>query len=109
MAPSGMTAWIDVAPAADIASGSWRTVDAGDVEIVVVNVDGRFYAVEDQCTHDGGNLAGGRVEGCEIICPRHGARFDLRTGDVTAPPAYEPIETFPVRVSDGMVQIQIPG
>lgn len=103
-----MSAWVDVAPAADIAPGTWRTVDGGDVEIAVINVDGRFYAIEDHCTHDGGNLAGGRVEGCEIICPRHGARFDIRTGDVTAPPAYEPLEIFPVRVSDGMVQVQIP-
>ncbi len=95
-----------MAPAADITPGAWRTVDVDDVAVVVINLKGRFYAIEDMCTHDGGELSGGHIEGCEIICPRHGARFDFTTGDVTAPPAYEPIETFPVRVEGGMVQVK---
>ncbi len=101
-----MSEWINVAPAADIAPGAWRTVDVDDVAVAVINLGGKFYAIEDMCTHDGGELTGGHIEGCEIVCPRHGARFDITTGDVTAPPAYEPIETFPVRVEGGMVQVK---
>lgn len=101
-----MSEWIDVAPAADIAPGTWRTVDVDDVAVAVINLNGTFYAIEDMCTHDGGELTGGHIEGCEIICPRHGARFDITTGDVKAPPAYEPIDTFPVRVEGGMVQVK---
>jgi len=101
-----MSEWIDVAPAADIAPGTWRTVDVDEVAVAVINLNGKFYAIEDMCTHDGGELTGGHIEGCEIICPRHGARFDITTGDVMAPPAYEPVETFPVRIEDGMVQVK---
>ena len=67
------------------------------------NLDGDFYAIEDICTHDGGELTGGIIEGHEIECPRHGARFDIRTGAVLCPPAYEPTAKFPVRVEDGIV------
>lgn len=101
-----MSEWINVAPAADIAPGAWRTVDVDEVAVAVINLNGKFYAIEDMCTHDGGELTGGHIEGCEIICPRHGARFDITTGDVMAPPAYEPVETFPVRIEDGMVQVK---
>lgn len=75
-------------------------------QVAVFNLDGRYYAVEDVCTHDGGILTGGPVEGDQIVCPRHGARFSIRTGEVLAPPAFEPIATFPVRVSDGEVQVR---
>jgi len=57
-----------------------------------------LYAVEDICTHDGGDLATGELQGYEIECPRHGARFDVRTGAVLCPPAYEPIAKFPVKI-----------
>jgi 3-phenylpropionate/trans-cinnamate dioxygenase ferredoxin subunit len=103
-----MSDWINVAPAADIAPGTWRVADVNDVAVAVINLGGKFYAIEDMCTHDGGELTGGHIEGCEIVCPRHGARFDIPTGEVTAPPAYEPIDTFPVRVEGGMVQVKAP-
>ena len=67
-----------------------------------------FYAIDDICTHDGGELAGGAVEGDVVICPRHGARFCLRTGAALTPPAYEPVRTYPTRVVDGKVEIQAP-
>ena len=67
------------------------------------NIDGALYAIEDVCSHDGGELAGGDVYGFEVECPRHGARFDLRTGAVTKPPAYEPIASFPVREEGGAI------
>ena len=74
--------------------------------IAVFHLDDAFYAIEDVCTHDGGELAHGAVEDEAIICPRHGARFSIKTGAVLAPPAYEPVATFPVRVENGMVQVR---
>lgn len=101
-----MTAWVDVALAREIGPGEYRVVDVDDVLIAVVNVEGRFYALEDVCTHDGETLTGGLIKGDEIVCPRHGARFCIKTGEVTAPPAYEPVKTFPVRVEQGIVQVR---
>jgi len=102
-----MSDWINVAKAADIKHGDFRVVDLDeDTQIMVFNLEGEFYAIEDICTHDGGSLSDGDVEGCEIICPRHGARFDIKSGEVTAPPAYEGLATFPVRVENGMVQVK---
>ena len=101
-----MSDWINVALVKDFPECERIVVALGDVRIVVFNLNGEFYAIEDICTHDGGELASGEVEGDEIICPRHGARFCIRTGEVTAPPAYESLDTFPVRVEQGMVQVK---
>ena len=101
-----MSEWTDVAPSADIAPGTCRVVNVDDVMIAVVNIEGSFYAIEDLCTHDGGDLASGCIEGEEIVCPRHRARFNVKSGAVTAPPAYEDIATFPVRIEDGVVQVR---
>ncbi len=75
-------------------------------EILLCNVDGAFYAVEDVCTHDGGPLDQGRLDGCEVECPRHGARFDVRTGAVTALPAVLPLRTFPTRLDGDEVVVE---
>jgi len=101
-----MADWIDVAKAEDVKPGEFRVVDIDDVEIAVINCNGEFYAIEDVCTHDGGQLTGGEIEGCQIECPRHGARFDITTGEALTAPAYEPVAVFPVRVNDGMVQVR---
>ncbi len=101
-----MSDWLDVAPESSLKPGSYKVVDLDDVEIAVFNVDGAFYALEDVCTHDGAQLTGGPIAGAEITCPRHGARFDIRTGAVLSPPAYGPVTTFPVRVAEGMVQVR---
>ena len=97
--------WFPVAPAASIAPGDYAQTEVDGVIVAVFNVAGEFYAIEDQCTHDGGGLSGGAIEGCEVICPRHGARFSLRTGAALTPPAYEPVRTYAIRVSNGMVEI----
>ena len=83
--------------------GEHRVVDCDGVAIAVFNLDGDYYAIEDVCTHDGGELTGGSVVGDQVECPRHGARFDIRTGAACTPPAYEPTAKFPVRVDDGIV------
>ena len=101
-----MSDWIDVALTDEIEEGGVKLVDFGGTEVAVFNIEGNFYALADVCSHDGGTLADGTVEGHEIECPRHGARFDIRTGKVTAPPAYEDITTSPVRTDNGRVQVQ---
>ena len=105
-----MSVWTDVAPAAEFGPGQSRLVTADGVPIAVYNVDGRYYALEDICTHDGSPILGSGlgpeeiIDGDQIICPRHGARFCIRTGAALTPPAYEPVLLFPVRIKDGMVQ-----
>jgi len=95
--------WIRVCAQSELLPGEFKIAYDGDVPIAVFNIDGDLYAVEDVCTHDGGDLAGGELHGFEIECPRHGARFDVRNGAVRNPPAYEPIATFPVKVENGVV------
>lgn len=101
-----MSDWVNVAKVDELPPGRYKVVDVDDVMIAVFNVDGEFYAIEDVCTHDGEILTGGPVNGDEIICPRHGARFCIKTGEALTPPAYEPTATFPVRVKDGIVQVR---
>lgn len=97
--------WLDVAAAEELAPGAYEIVETDDVILAVFNVGGEFFAIEDICTHDGEELTGGPVDGDQIICPRHGARFCLRTGKALTPPAYEDLPTFPVRVRDGRVEV----
>lgn len=101
-----MSDWIDVAGEGELAPGSFKVVDADGTSIVVFNIDGAYYALEDVCTHDGGQLTGGIVEGDQIECPRHGARFCIRDGAALTPPAYDPTATFPVRVENGIIQVR---
>jgi len=98
-----MNGWVRVGTRSELLPGEFRVVWDGDTAIAVYNIDGDLYAIEDVCTHDGGELAGGPVERFEVECVRHGARFDVRTGAVTCPPAYEPVTTFPVREADGVI------
>lgn len=104
-----MSDWLDVAPVEDFLSGTCRVVTTDDAPIVVVNIDGRYYAVQNTCTHEYAELSGGKLEGDEIICPLHGARFSVVTGAVLAPPAYENLKTFPVRLKNGWVEVDAEG
>lgn len=101
-----MSDWVDVAPAVSLAEGEHVVVDLDGVAVAVFNLDGQYYAIEDACTHDGAEIASGRLDGWEIICPRHGARFCVKTGKVLKGPAYEDLACFPVRVEDGMIQVR---
>jgi 3-phenylpropionate/trans-cinnamate dioxygenase ferredoxin subunit len=100
--------WIDIGPATAVTEASMLAGEVDGYPIVVTRCGERLFAIEDRCSHDGESLAGAEIEKCEIICPRHGARFDLRTGDALTPPAYEPIKTFNVREQDGRILVEIP-
>ena len=94
-----MSNFIKVATVDEIPAGESKLVEVDDVRVALFNLDGQIYAIEDVCTHDGGPLVEGEiVNGCEVICPRHGARFDIRTGKALCMPATEPIATFEVEV-----------
>lgn len=101
-----MTDWIDVIAENGLANGENMVVDVDGTAVAVFKLDDGFYAIEDVCTHDGAEIASGELEGDEIVCPRHGARFCIKTGAVTAPPAYEAVSCFPVRVENGKVQVR---
>ena len=101
-----MSDWYDVAAAEAFGPSEVRVVDVDGTQVAVFNIDGMYYAIEDVCTHDGGELASGALEGDQIVCPRHGARFCVRTGEALSAPAWEPTATFPVQVDNGMVQVR---
>jgi len=101
-----MAQWIDIGPAAATHAGEWLTGEVAGYPLAVVRIGGTLYAFEDRCTHDGESLAGAELEGCEVICPRHGARFSLETGAALTPPAYEPVRIFAVRESEGRILVE---
>jgi 3-phenylpropionate/trans-cinnamate dioxygenase ferredoxin subunit len=102
-----MSEWMAVARVDEVPPERVAVFNIGDHDVAVCNVDGALYAIDDLCTHDGGPLDQGYLEGCEIECPRHGARFDVRTGAVTQLPAFEKLETHPVRVQGDTIEIGI--
>ncbi len=87
-----------VAQVSDVTPGTTRRVEIAGEGVLVCNVAGTFYAIEDVCTHDGGELDQGELEDCRIMCPRHGAYFDVTTGAALTLPAILPVRTFTVRV-----------
>lgn len=92
----------------EVPNGERIFLEIGKAKIALFNIGGKFYAIEDVCSHDDGPVGEGEVEGTEIICPRHGARFDLTTGQALAMPAVEDIPAYPVRIINGMIEIGIP-
>jgi 3-phenylpropionate/trans-cinnamate dioxygenase ferredoxin component len=98
--------WTPVIAVASLPVGDYAQTEVDGVIVAVFNIDGAYYAIEDVCTHDGGGLTGGAIEGCEVVCPRHGAKFCLRTGAALTPPAYEPVRTYETRVHNGMIEVQ---
>ena len=101
-----MDNWIDVGSVAEIAESTPIHIETDGIKIVVFRLQQQFYAIENICTHDGGELSGGCVENEEIICPRHGARFSIKTGEALSAPAYEPVTTFPTRIINDIVQVR---
>ena len=106
-----MVDWITVAQAGEIPPGKVKRVAASGLNLAVCNVAGNgdagYYAIEDVCTHDGAELDQGELRGCEIECPRHGARFDVRSGKALCLPAVMPVPTFPLRIQGEEIQVQV--
>jgi 3-phenylpropionate/trans-cinnamate dioxygenase ferredoxin subunit len=100
---------IEVCPVEDLSPGEMRLVEWDDLEIGVFNCAGQVYAIEDRCSHDDGPLVEGVLdeEHCTIECPRHGSRFDLKTGKPLTLPAYVPVDTFPVIVEDDKIKLEV--
>jgi 3-phenylpropionate/trans-cinnamate dioxygenase ferredoxin subunit len=89
--------------------GAHRALAVDGIDISVFNCAGTLYAIEDRCSHDDGPLGEGELDQatCTVECPRHGAKFDLRTGRPLTLPAYEPVETFAVQVEDQMIKLEV--
>jgi 3-phenylpropionate/trans-cinnamate dioxygenase ferredoxin subunit len=98
--------WIDAGPTNALGDGQTLSIPVGRRMVAVARSGDAFFAIEDLCTHDGAELTGGTIEGTEIICPRHGARFCLRTGEALSPPAYEPVRVFETRIEGGHLWVR---
>lgn len=102
-----MSETIKVCTTEQLADGGMRTVDVGGVQILVVRDGDNIYAVKNECTHEEFPLSEGWVEDGCIFCAFHGAKFDLKSGDALSLPAYEDVQTFPVQVNNGMIEIEV--
>lgn len=103
-----MTNFVKVAPAANIPSGSRYWMEFEEETVVIFNVNDQYYAIADLCTHDDGPLEDGDVHDHEVSCPRHGARFDIRSGAALSLPATSPVPTYEVKVEDGIIYVESP-
>src|SRR5262249_9572820 len=104
---SRMSARIDLCSSAEVAPGSALKVESGDLALAVFNVDGTFYVTDDNCTHGPGSLSEGFLEGEVIECNFHNGQFNVRTGEVVAPPCMVPIKTYKTMVEGGRVLIEV--
>lgn len=103
-----MSEFVRVASVNEVPPGSRKLIDFDYVTVALINVDGSFYCIEDVCSHDGGPVAEGMIEGYAISCPRHGANFDIRDGSALSLPAVQPIPTYEVKVEDNQIFIESP-
>ena len=101
-----MSEWVDVVAEDALAVGEHIVVDVDGIDVVVFKLEDGFFALEDMCTHDGAEIASGEFVGDEIICPRHGARFCIRTGAVKSAPAYEDIASLEIMLDAGRVKVR---
>ena len=102
-----MPSAVAVAKVSELAEGAFKSVQVNGKRLLICRVEGKFYAVDDTCTHDDGPLADGLLDGHEIECPRHGARFDVRSGKVLCLPAAVGINSYPVTVEGADVKVEI--
>lgn len=102
-----MAEYFALAVAQDIPPGTARAFELQGKRIAVCNIGGVFYAVDDRCTHDNAPLGQGALDGDVIECPRHGARFEVTTGRALCLPAVRPIATYPVRIEQDVIQVEL--
>ena len=98
--------FVKVAETKDIQPTKMKAVEIAGENICLINVEGKYYAIGNVCTHEGGPLAEGTLEGYEVECPWHGSKFDIRTGKVTRPPANEPESNYEVKVEGNDILIR---
>ena len=102
------TEFVTATKTSEIPAGSVTAIDVRGIRIAVANVDGTYYAFDDECTHEQCSLATeGELEGTTVTCTCHGSEFDVRTGKVLAPPATQPVKVYPVRVAGDALQIEV--
>jgi len=99
--------WVKVAKESDVKSGTAEVVEAGGKRLALCNTGEGFYAIDDMCTHDRGPLDQGKLIGNRIECPRHGAQFDVTTGRAVVLPAVRPVKTYPTRIEDGDIEVEV--
>jgi 3-phenylpropionate/trans-cinnamate dioxygenase ferredoxin subunit len=99
--------WVDIGSLEELQAAARLEGDVEGYRVRVASVGGNLYAFEDRCTHDDSPFDDAPIEDTEIICPRHGARFCLRTGKALSPPAYEPLRIFEVRAVAGRVEVRM--
>jgi 3-phenylpropionate/trans-cinnamate dioxygenase ferredoxin component len=97
--------YIEIAPLEEVPVGERLFLELDNLPVVLFNVGGKIFAIGDVCTHDNGPLGEGELDDHQVICPRHGARFDITTGAALTLPAVTPTPIYPTRVSDGMIYI----
>ncbi len=102
-----MSEWVKVAQEGDVPPGQVKVVEAKGKSLALANVDGSYFAVEDLCTHDGGPLGEGELVGDLVECPRHGARFNVQSGQAVTLPAVLPVKSFKVKVVDNNILVEI--
>lgn len=99
--------FVSAGSASDVAEGEAKVVKANGLEVALCKVEGRIYCVENKCSHDDGPLGEGLLDGYAIVCPRHGARFDVRTGEVLRMPAAFPCRAFAVKTKGDAVLVDV--
>ncbi len=102
-----MSDFVAVAKVSDVPDPGKVTVEVDEEIVVVFHVGDKFYCIDDVCTHDGGPLGEGELDGCQIICPRHGARFDIRTGEALTMPATQDTRTHEVKIEGDKVLVRL--
>ncbi len=100
--------FIRIVKASDIPEGERLVLEINNLPIVIFNVSGELMATGDLCSHDEGPIGDGDIDGDQIVCPRHGARFDLHTGKALTLPAVEGIPVYPIQIVDDFIEIGIP-
>ena len=100
--------YLEIAPTSDLPNGERLFIEVEGKSLVIFNIADQFFAIGDVCSHDDGPVGDGDIEGFNIVCPRHGGEFDVRTGQAVQLPAVVDIPAYPVKVVDGMIQVGIP-
>lgn len=99
------TNFVKVVETRDIQSSNMRPIDLDGERVCIANVDGSYYAIGNICTHLGGPLNEGKLEGYNVECPWHGSRFDVRTGEPSRPPAQHPVPAYEVKVEGNSILV----